>query len=390
MNKKLSKKTIPNIAKTKRLVAIAVFTAIAIVIRISTASIPGVEFVTFLILSYAFFLPLMDSFIICFITTLIATLLTGFGPWYLVQFIYYPLSVLIIWLCRKLILNQWIFASVISFFSGPWVIFWYFMSDLTLNNVVYAIANIFTAVPIALIQMIVSFCACVILLPGINKIMETSGTSLYAPYIKINLMKTYRYSTVINGLIAFVFILAGIVGTYFLFQTTWYFITLQHQYVWKNTYESKYGLLPEKEYNKVLNNLKNNQSAVVTIIGDMKLISYVTVLDSKTKLSEYIISTDNELSGDDFKMVFDYKGYGQAIYLTGFSLKIENPYSSQNPVQHWGGDYTNNAGHGTCPYILQGSNFESSGAGFINIEKNVVYQFSYDYISGISHKSCTY
>lgn len=112
---------------TKRIIIIALFSSLTVVIRLIFALIQWIEVSNFLLLSFALFIPLKDATIIGMITVFLSSLILGLGTWTAVPFIYYTLSILIIWCLKPVLNNRWTFNNVLAFFSGPWVVFWYFL-----------------------------------------------------------------------------------------------------------------------------------------------------------------------------------------------------------------------------------------------------------------------
>lgn len=89
---------------TKQLTRIAIFSALALVLRLSFSHLPNIQPVTTLFLVFAVFFGFYESVLVMSLTMLISSFVLGFGPWvfwqlatfmliiFLWTFLIYPLS----------------------------------------------------------------------------------------------------------------------------------------------------------------------------------------------------------------------------------------------------------------------------------------------------------
>lgn len=96
-----------HVQKLLRLLIIALYSALVFALKEALAILPNIEVVTFLLAFAALVFPLSMSISIPFIFNLCEILLRGIATWVILYLVAWPLLVLLIWSCKKVIKKHW-------------------------------------------------------------------------------------------------------------------------------------------------------------------------------------------------------------------------------------------------------------------------------------------
>lgn len=356
----------------KNLVLLSILTTILIIIKYAFGNIIGIEFVTFLFCLYALFLSLKDSLFIVVLFNLMILILYGFGSWYLVYWIIYPLTVLVVYLLKKWLKNSYRFAfisGILSFSS----IFWYFLSDIIFFDTIYAITNLITALPISIISLISNLLAGLILLKPLSKLFNNNLWLIKPDYQSINIIDNY---SILNTVFISTISIIMIIGGSFIIINNSFFIN------WSNDisnilrdngskqrkyhYQYQLGLLKSDNYFNFYNDLDGDEIGIVAIANNN--IYKAKIKNNNLSLAN-IIFDKNKLKNPD-QFYFDYIVQKSQTILgrfVGDLWIVNNDQLKQINLDH------------NYPTVFVGDIRNEQGVEQTIVKNKHIYQFSYDY-----------
>jgi len=142
---------------TKNIALIAMATALIVAMKYAFGFVPAVEVVTFLVVLYGVFFPLIVSSTINICFVLLTGVIYGMGYWWIMYWFIFPIEGFLSWLFRKFLKkNNIIFALWTGFWAFS-IMFWYALQDLVMQGPSLAIVNMSTAVLTNSIEGITNF-----------------------------------------------------------------------------------------------------------------------------------------------------------------------------------------------------------------------------------------
>lgn len=193
---------------------------------------------------------------------------------------------------------------------------------------ILAYARLFFAIPVCFIQIASNVLACVFVIVPMAKVFKYCGHIVYGPYYKFKVFKTFDFKNIFNITILLLFAICSTGTIVLFFKNTWYFAKVSKNIEWKGQYQARSWVLDEKSYNELLSSLNANQSAIVTIYGDDKIVSYVENVEGKT-LAQVVTNRTKPLVGKNVYLYYDYndKMIANNIFLTSVNIFWINPLS---------------------------------------------------------------
>lgn len=192
---------------------------------------------------------------------------------------------------------------------------------------------------------------------------------MYGPYYKFKVFKTFDFKNFLNIIILLAFAICATGSIILFFKSTWYFAKVSQNLEWKGKYQAVTGVLDEKSYNELLNSLNPNQSAIVTIYGNAKIVSYV---EGKT-LAQVITDKTKPLVRKNVYLYYDYDDkIANNIFLTSVNIFRINPLAVTTQI------VKETYGSKDYPLFIYEKTFTVVGASQYSLKNHLVYQLSYD------------
>lgn len=194
---------------TKRIVILGMLLALLITFKYLLGFIPGLELITFFFIFFGIFLPIIDLFLLIVSFNLLVLVMYGFGIWWLVYWIIWPMAAFVSKGLSKITHNHLVF-SFWGFCAGTLVFVWYYLNDLWFYGTSYAFLNLITALPINLIEGFSTMLVFMFLAPPLSKIFQNQK-AMFWPEMKVwnfKTIKNQRYQIVIMCLITLIAISA--------------------------------------------------------------------------------------------------------------------------------------------------------------------------------------
>ena len=340
--------------------------------------IPGVEIITFLFIIFGIVLPILDLSLLIISFNLVVVILYGFGPWWLVYWIIWPIDAFVARLIFKSTKKIY-FLSLWGFFAGFLVFFWYFLSDTLIFGINFALLNIITAIPINLIEGFTTMICILLFSRRMFDIFDMYKPTFW-PDVKRIKVKAIRVKWRLSSLM----IIASTSSVFILFGMNNIFNT------WKNdivNQQNKPGIIYNSNgdkiinkyvsidktnslhylnlnyYNQIYKSLDSNEVAIVVIANNKAIYD-------KVPMNQDVKTLYNAMKQSD-KLEFQYGKY------SGLGYAVWEYKTKGTTTWKHGTSQTKMNGH-YSPYIYQNHKFASLGASNMTVTAKSIYEFTYD------------
>lgn len=354
----------------KRIAILGLFLALLTTLKYALGFIPGIEVVTFMFVTLALILPILDLVLLIVCFNLLVIAMYGFGAWWFAYWVIWPMDVLITIVLSKFTRNRFIFGAW-GFIAGFSVLIYYFFSDWAFFGIGFAYLNIFSAVPINLIEGFVTLFFVILLTP---KILDVAA--LYAPQFwpdKISFtFKPVRWK--ILGYIATIFTaLLAIGGTVVLFVFNSFFLDLRLTKARESNIQgtissrekapSNWELMTTDDYNATYLSLKDNETAIVVIANGEVTKEVVSVYQDMI-----LYDAMQQLKTLEFKY---FKTPGLGYFVNSFRKKGE---------AQWRHGKSNETNYGDFyPMYAVNNAYAPLGVSSFKLVPHDVVEFTYDF-----------
>ena len=363
---------------TKRICLLSLLLGIMIIAKYIFGFIPGVEIITFLFIVFGIVLPILDLSLLIISFNIIVVIMYGFGPWWLVYWIIWPIDAFVGKLIFKFTKKIY-FLSLWGFFAGFLVFFWYFLSDMLIFGFNFALLNVITAIPINLIEGFTTMICILLFSRRIFDVFDMYKLRFWPKSQRINIQPV-RVKWRISSLM----VVSSASSIFILFGLNNVFTTLKNNIL--NTQNrpgvvldsngdkilNKYisidktnslHYLNSKYYNEIYSKMNNNQVSIAVIANNKVIYDQISIRNKSENLYS-IMNTSKKL---EFQYVkFSLLGYAVGEYRTKGTLKWMHGTSNIKMNNNY------------VPYIYQNHKFASLGASSLTVVPKSIYEFTYD------------
>lgn len=156
----------------KKIAISSILTALLVAIKYALGFLPGVELTTFLVISYALFLPLSISSLTIVSSIFIIGIIYGFGTWWIMYWIIFPAEALLTFTLRKYLKKNNIVFALWTGFWGFSILFWFALYDWVLYDQAKAIMGISTGVVTNTIEGAINLFVALVLFYPIKSVID--------------------------------------------------------------------------------------------------------------------------------------------------------------------------------------------------------------------------
>lgn len=354
-----------------RVAVLGMFLALLIAFKYALGFIPGVEIVSFMFIVFGMFLPILDLTLLVVCFNLLIVVIYGFGGWWFAYWIIWPIDAFLSKGLSKLTKNRFAFG-LFGFLAGMSVMFWYFLSDMFFFGKSFAVMNLISAIPINTIEGFVTMFMIITVAPKLLKVIN-----MYAPTIWGE-KHCYKFNDIKHKKTGYFMVwflsLGAIAGSVTMFVKNDFFLSWKSREIRnnlssghinnQNDVPNGWGALSVTDYNKIYDNLDDNEIAIVIIANQNSFVEEVNISDGETLERAILSMTQYEFklydSGDTLgRFIQTYRPVGTTTWLHGTA-------QSQNY-----GDY--------YPMILIDHNYSSLGATSLVVEGKDIIEITYDH-----------
>ncbi len=161
-----------------RVATLGMLLALTMTLKYVFGFVPGIEVVSFLFIIVGIFLPLMDLLLLIAAFNFLIVTIYGFGLWWIMYWIIWPVDALLSKLISKKIQNKFVFG-VWGFIAGASVGFWYFWPEWITMGQEFARLNLITAIPINAIEGITTMLMIILLGPMIAHLFKKHSMKIW-------------------------------------------------------------------------------------------------------------------------------------------------------------------------------------------------------------------